>query len=493
MNNILLSLLFMNSYTKENYFLIIIFSLIVFLFEHYNILEHIEKYFTIFKKYKYEISFYGLKIYDKYGYKNKFYINASPGFIAINSLLIESLKKGELINSNNIEETIYTDENLPNLLFQIKTGHYVSLNNKLWNNIFFTITENVIESKDKHSENLVKLELKMCSNICNTQEMIEKTEKTFQQYEDKKSGKISEELYIFHYKNNKKEKFSYTKFQTNCNFKNLFFEEKENTLKFIDFFEKNKNWYKKYGRPYTLGICTYGPPGCGKTSFEKSLALYLNRHIIVVDFDKIQTETELNDIFFCEYIGPFKIPNNKRLYIFPDIDKTTDILYKDEFKDKDANLLLYKQLFKKQNFDKSSIEDDDTESMNNNSNYHNINLSQILNVIDGIMERDGQIFIMSANEPQKLDDALLRPGRIDNLIHFKEFTTDLLIEFIKRFFDEKYYSFENYQNFEKFITKNSEHLNYKYTPSKLFEICIESNYNLEKLQHLLVESKQQSL
>ena len=213
-----------------------------------------------------------------------------------------------------------------------------------------------------------------------------------------------------------------------------------------------------------------------------------------MDFDKIQTETDLNDIFFCEYIGPFKIPNNKRLYIFPDIDKTTDILYKDEYKNKDTNLLLYKQLFKKQNFDKSSInDDDDTEDMNNNSNYHNINLSQILNVIDGIMERDGQIFIMSANQPEKLDNALLRPGRIDNLIHFKEFTTDLLIQFIRRFFEEKYYSFENYQNFENFIKENSEHLNYKYTPSKLFEICIESNYNLEHLQHLLVQSKKKSL
>lgn len=481
----LLSLLFMNSYTKENYFLIIIFTFIVFLFEHYNLLEYFEKYFQVFKKYKYEISFYGLKIYDKYGYKNKFYINASPGFIAVNSLLIESLKKGELMNSNNIEETIYTDEKIPNLLFQIKTGHYVSLKNKLWKDIFFTITENIIESKEKHSENLVKLELKMCSNICNTKEMIAKTEKIFQEYEDKKSGKISEELYIFHYKNNKKEKFSYTKFETNCNFQNLFFEEKENTLKFVDFFEKNRNWYKKYGRPYTLGICTYGPPGCGKTSFEKSLALYLNRHIIVVDFDKIQTEAELNDIFFCEYIGPFKIPNNKRLYIFPDIDKTTDILYKDEYKNKDTNLLLYKQLFKKQNFDKSSIENDDAE--NTATSIHQINLSQILNVIDGIMERDGQIFIMSANQPEKLDTALLRPGRIDNLIHFKEFTTDLLIQFVKRFFDEEYFFFENFENF---VNEKSEQLNYKYTPSKLFELCIESNYDLEKLQDLLVESKQ---
>ena len=52
----------------------------------------------------------------------------------------------------------------------------------------------------------------------------------------------------------------------------------------------------------------------------------------MIDFDKIKTEQELMDIFYNEYIGPYKIPNEQRLYIFPDIDKTSDILYKEEFK-----------------------------------------------------------------------------------------------------------------------------------------------------------------
>ena len=113
--------------------------------------------------------------------------------------------------------------------------------------------------------------------------------------------------------------------------KSLLFEEKSNVLQYIDFFEKEKNWYKVHGRPYTLGICTYGPPGCGKTSFEKALAVYLNRHLIVVDFDKLQCEDELIKLFFDEKIGPYHIPNNKRLYVFPDIDKTTTILYKEKY------------------------------------------------------------------------------------------------------------------------------------------------------------------
>ena len=59
---------------------------------------------------------------------------------------------------------------------------------------------------------------------------------------------------------------------------------------FLHFFQNNKKWYVEKGRPYTLGICSWGPPGCGKTSFEKALANYLNRHLIVVDFDKIKSK-----------------------------------------------------------------------------------------------------------------------------------------------------------------------------------------------------------
>ena len=54
----------------------------------------------------------------------------------------------------------------------------------------------------------------------------------------------------------------------------IYFDQKEEVLKQINFFQNRKDWYLKRGKPYTLGICGYGPPGCGKTSFEKSLAKY---------------------------------------------------------------------------------------------------------------------------------------------------------------------------------------------------------------------------
>ena len=110
-------------------------------------------------------------------------------------------------------------------------------------------------------------------------------------------------------------------------------------------------------------------------------------------------------------------------------------------------------------------------------------MSQILNVIDGIMERTGQIFIMSANHPEKLDDAVLRPGRIDCMINFREFSLPLMKQFVTNFFQN---DCEKDLNF--FLEEHYDLLNYKFTPSKLFEICVLSKSDIDLLKKNLLES-----
>ena len=41
------------------------------------------------------------------------------------------------------------------------------------------------------------------------------------------------------------------------------------------------------------------------------------------------------------------------------------------------------------------------------------NISYLLNIIDGIRETPGRILIITSNNYDSLDDALIRPGRID--------------------------------------------------------------------------------
>merc|ERR1712151_664740 len=42
-----------------------------------------------------------------------------------------------------------------------------------------------------------------------------------------------------------------------------------------------------------------------------------------------------------------------------------------------------------------------------------LNLSGILNALDGVVDSPNRILIMTTNHPEKLDPALIRPGRID--------------------------------------------------------------------------------
>jgi len=46
-------------------------------------------------------------------------------------------------------------------------------------------------------------------------------------------------------------------------------------------------------------------------------------------------------------------------------------------------------------------------------NRDTLNLSGLLNVLDGVVDTPGRILVMTSNHPEKLDPALIRPGRID--------------------------------------------------------------------------------
>ena len=50
--------------------------------------------------------------------------------------------------------------------------------------------------------------------------------------------------------------------------------------------------------------------------------------------------------------------------------------------------------------------------------FQPITLSGLLNVIDGVASHEGRVLIMTSNCPDKLDPALVRPGRIDMKVEF---------------------------------------------------------------------------
>lgn len=64
-----------------------------------------------------------------------------------------------------------------------------------------------------------------------------------------------------------------------------------------------------------------------------------------------------------------------------------------------------------------------------------LNLSFILNLLDGVLETPGRILIITTNHPEKLDKALIRPGRIDIHLQVGNCSQEMIIEILRFFYN----------------------------------------------------------
>jgi len=63
-----------------------------------------------------------------------------------------------------------------------------------------------------------------------------------------------------------------------------------------------------------------------------------------------------------------------------------------------------------------------------------LNLSGILNVLDGIVDTPGRILVVTTNHPEMLDPALIRPGRIDKKLLLGYMSRDDLVSMVGHYF-----------------------------------------------------------
>lgn len=247
-------------------------------------------------------------------------------------------------------------------------------------------------------------------------------------------------------------------FKSSRTFNNLFFENKKMLLNKLNFFINNKDWYDYEGHPWTFGIGLHGPPGTGKTSIIKSIANKLNRHIIVIPLSKIKTQSQFNEYFFEEYYSNKnykKIDFSQKIIVFEDIDCMSEIVKKrkivsdnesddgnvDNLKDIkdndiDKKLNIQNKLLNKI-AKKVDDEHNDTSFINLvKDNSDDITLSYILNIIDGIRETPGRIMIITSNNYDILDPALVRPGRIDLTLKMRNTTIDIIKEMYSHYYKD---------------------------------------------------------
>lgn len=277
-------------------------------------------------------------------------------------------------------------------------------------------------------------------------------------------------------------------FQTNRKFSNLFGEDIDIIRNRVNFFCKNRKWYDEKGIPYTLGLLLSGSPGTGKTSTIKCLANETNRHICNVNLNNDMTKTQLENLFFNENINvmnpmsgqneTYCIPLDQRIYVLEDVDCQSDIVMERSLKNDNKTK-------KSEKTDGNSYErDSEKVVLEHYEDKHKVDLSFLLNLLDGVLENPGRIVIMTSNFPDTLDSALIRPGRIDVIAKFRNCTNNTVIRMIEFFYDVKL----SEEEIQRICSLKEEII----TPAELSKIMFEnfSDYHvsIDHLQQLSIKA-----
>jgi chaperone BCS1 len=253
----------------------------------------------------------------------------------------------------------------------------------------------------------------------------------------------------------------------------------------LNFFLNNELWYKNKGIPHHMGILLHGVPGCGKTSIIKATLEYTKKHAFVIPLNRVKTCGELENIFYSENVDDINIPINKRIYIFEDVDCVSNIVFdrknkKNESDDSDSDeeySILKSSLKNNNNSNNNNLNNDIINLLKNNKrtsfkHTDRLNLSCLLNILDGIIETPGRIIIMTTNYPEKLDKALLREGRIDLNIELKLFNKKMIKQLLLFFYEVSNEYFENNNIFNNIV-------DYKISPAQIINICQKNIDNID--------------
>ncbi|KAE9565851.1 hypothetical protein CGMCC3_g17969 [Colletotrichum fructicola] len=82
-----------------------------------------------------------------------------------------------------------------------------------------------------------------------------------------------------------------------------------------------------------------------------------------------------------------------------------------------------------------------------------LSLSGLLNVLDGVASQDGRVLIITTNHIEHLDNALIRPGRVDKKIEFELADAEVIHKLFCTVFE---YSEEEVPNAETRDKKNAD-------------------------------------
>ena len=188
---------------------------------------------------------------------------------------------------------------------------------------------------------------------------------------------------------------------------------KERVVGDVKEFLRRQQWYVDRGIPYRRGYLLYGPPGSGKSSFIQALAGDLDFGVAMVN------------------LAERGITDDKLAYLLMKLPSRTILLLEDA----DAAFRNRRQV------------DEDGYSGSN------VTFSGLLNALDGVAAGEERIAFLTTNHIERLDEALVRPGRVDLTVRIGMATRSQVAEMWDRFYGD---IDQNGQGRERFLDRMSE-------------------------------------
>ncbi|KAI9162875.1 putative mitochondrial chaperone BCS1-B [Paramyrothecium foliicola] len=158
--------------------------------------------------------------------------------------------------------------------------------------------------------------------------------------------------------------------------------------------------YQSRCMPYRRGYLFYGPPGTGKSSLSMAIAGEFGLDLYEVKIPSVSSDADLEQMF--QEIPP------RCVVLLEDIDAVW--------------------------IDRSMADLEKRNGREDGSPVPTCTLSGLLNVLDGVASAEGRIVIMTTNRPEKLDSALIRPGRVDMKVYLGNISRKSAEEMFLRMF-----------------------------------------------------------
>ncbi|KAH9656804.1 protein HYPER-SENSITIVITY-RELATED 4 [Citrus sinensis] len=170
------------------------------------------------------------------------------------------------------------------------------------------------------------------------------------------------------------------------------FDMKKTIMDDLERFLQRKEFYRRVGKAWKRGYLLFGPPGTGKSSLIAAMANYLKFDIYDLELSNLRGNNDLRHILIAT--------ENKSILVVEDIDCCIDRQDRlSRARATNPGVLI--------------------PGSEQQQNQYVITLSGLLNFIDGLWSScgDERIIIFTTNHKDRLDPALLRPGRMDVHIH----------------------------------------------------------------------------